>query len=341
MSLSRSRAERSTPLESGDLLRVGVLGCSDIARRKFIPALRHCAAASLAAVAGRDAARTAAYAHAHSCRAMTATELLASADIDLVYLSLPNHLHEEWSLNALKAGKHLICEKPLATSLTSAEKILACATSNNRLIYENQMFLFHPQHAVVKSMLAAGTIGTIKELRSFFGFPFPKTDSFRLDPRQGGGAFLDLARYPLGIANYLLSAEPQNFSGHSTWLGTLNSGVTGTAITAGNELFTFSIAFGRSYEARYEVIGETGSIRLERAYTTPEDYTNSIFLSSADTVTETVIPAADHFRLMLENICLLIRTGSDFSHLNRQAATMARLADNMAQGCMENKYASQ
>jgi len=188
-------------------VRVGVLGCSDIAVRKFIPALRNCSNAVLSAVAGRSPEKTSRCAADLSCLSLTATEMLASPQVDLVYLSLPNHLHEEWSIKTLESGKHLICEKPLATSLTSAEKILDCARRSSRLIYENQMFLFHPQHSAVKEMIETGQVGKIRELRSFFGFPYPQKHNFRLDPLQGGGAFHDLARYPLGIASYLLGFD--------------------------------------------------------------------------------------------------------------------------------------
>lgn len=325
------------PAETGAAVRVGILGCAEIARRKFIPALRECSAAVLTAVADRNQEKAAGIAAEQSCQQLKAAELLAAPEIDLVYLSLPNHLHEEWSLKVLEAGKHLICEKPLSTSLLSAEKILDCAARNNRLIYENQMFLFHPQHAVVRAMIAAGRIGRIKALRSFFGFPFPQKGNFRLDPLQGGGAFHDLARYPLGIAVYLLSALPEQFRGHSTWRDGLNTTVAGTAVTANDEIFSFSISFGQQYEARYEVIGESGKISLERAYTTPADYENRIILTTNDKVTATIVPAADHFRLMIESICQIIRTGSDYSFLNRQAGLIAKLAEMMACGCMEKK----
>jgi len=337
MKLTRNPFESGEPVAVSAPVRIGILGCSDIAQRKFIPALRKCSSAILAAVAIRSPEKAVGYAADHSCRVMTAAELLTAPEVDLVYLSLPNHLHEEWSMKALEAGKHLICEKPLSTSLASAEKILACAASNDRLIYENQMFLFHPQHAVVRSMIAEGRIGRIKTLRSFFGFPSPQQGNFRLDPLQGGGAFHDLARYPLGIATYLLSSIPAKFRGHSTWHDGLNTGVAGTAITANEEIFSFSISFAQQYEALYEVIGEIGKIRLERAYTTPADYENRIILTTNNNVTEIIVPAADHFVLMIESICHLIRTGSDYSFLYRQAGLIAKLADMMECGCMEKK----
>lgn len=323
------------PLETGsnDPVRIGILGCTDIARRKFIPALAGCNSAALHAVASSDQEKASRLLPGVLITSYQA--LISDPEVDLIYLSLPNHLHEEWSIRALEAGKHLICEKPLATSLASAERIINCAGLHSRLIYENQMFLHHPQHTVVKAMITDGKIGAIRELRSFFGFPYPGEGNFRLDPLKGGGAFQDLARYPLGIACHLLSALPESFTGHSTWTNGLNTGVSGTAVTPMKEIFTFSIRFGQQYEARYEVIGETGIIRVDRAYTTPAETENRILLISGNKTTETIIPAVDHFKLMIENICNIILTGRDYEFLSRQAATVAKLASLMERGCME------
>jgi len=314
-------------------VRIGILGCSEIARRKFIPALENCRNACLAALSSRDREKAAELLPGIDCPILTHDELLLNESVDLVYLSLPNHLHEEWSIRVLDAGKHLICEKPLSTSLASAERILDCAVRNNRLIYENQMFLFHPQHAIVQSLIEAGRIGRVVALRAFFGFPVPKTGDFRLDPDQGGGAFHDLARYPLGIAVHLLKGGLRNFRGQSLRHDGLNTAVTGTALTDADELFNFTILFGQQYESLYEVVGDAGKIRLERAFTTPGDYPNRIILTEGSAVTEIPVPPADHFQLMIEDISDIILTGRDFSFLNRRAAFIARLADDMERGC--------
>jgi len=316
-------------------VRVGVLGCSDIARRKFMPALAKCDRAELSAVSSRSRIKADQFAGGSDCLRLSHQELLASPAVDLVYLSLPNHLHEEWAIRTLEAGKHLICEKPLATSLQSAVRMLAAAVRHDRLLYENQMFLFHPQHALVKSLLASGRIGRVQALRCSFGFPLPPAGDFRLDPLQGGGAFHDLARYPLGAALHLLNGTPGGFRGQALWREGLNIAVHGTALTDAAESFSFSIAFGQQYESFYELIGEAGKIRLERAFTTPPDYGNRIMLTAADSVSWLSVPPADHFQLMIDSIAATLQSGSGYEHFNRQAGLVARLAAEMEQGCME------
>ena len=110
-------------------LRIGILGCSDIARRKFVPALLNSDQAVLAAVAGRDRDKAAGFVPGGNYEVTGCDELVAGTGVDLIYISTPNHLHEEWAVKALEAGKHVICEKPLATSLCSAEKMLATASA--------------------------------------------------------------------------------------------------------------------------------------------------------------------------------------------------------------------
>lgn len=329
MKFSLKPAETGVPAA----VRIGVLGCSDIARRKFIPALGNCSAARLAAIGCRSPEKTAGYAAGHFCPAMPPARLLALPDIDLVYISLPNHLHEEWTIRALESGKHVICEKPLALSAASAERMLAAAERNGRLLYENLMFLHHPQHGVVKELIASGRIGRVVVLRSSFGFPLPKSGNFRLDPLQGGGAFNDLARYPLGTALHFLATLPEGFRGHALYRDSLNTGLHGTAVTRGGELFSYSMAFGQQYESYYEVVGETGKIRLDRAYTTPADLAGRIQLVQGDVSSEIQLPPADHFQLMIEHVCALVQQGKGWQELHDRTGLLARLADEMERGC--------
>ncbi len=337
MKSSLNRGEDETAASFGNRVRVGVLGCSDIALRKFIPALARCRSALLTAVAGRDPAKAAEFAKGALCQVMTADEMLRAPSVDLIYLSLPNHLHEEWSIRALESGKHVICEKPLALSAASAKRMLAVAGESGRLLYENLMFLHHPQHAKVKELIKSGKIGKIVALRSSFCFPLPKRGDFRLDPLQGGGAFNDLARYPLGTALYFLETLPSCFRGNSLWQESLNLAMHGTAVTGQGEFFSFSLAFGQQYESYYEIMGDSGKIRLERAYTTPADHLSRIEILQGNQRSEISVPAADHFQLMIEKVCSTILQGGDFHQFHKQTMELANLADEMEKGCRNDR----
>jgi dTDP-3,4-didehydro-2,6-dideoxy-alpha-D-glucose 3-reductase len=314
-------------------VRVGILGCSDIARRKFIPALLKARGGVLAAIAGRDRDKAAQMAPAGSWRILDYDGLVVAPDIDLIYLSIPNHLHEEWSIRALEQGKHVICEKPLALSPAAAERMLGTAEREGLLLYENLMFLHHPQHATIRELIGGGLIGRIRTLRSVFGFPLPRAGDFRLDPARGGGAFHDLARYPLGTALHYLQGESYAFRGVSLHREGLTTAVEGVAVTSAEETFSYSIAFGRQYESYYEIIGDKGKIRLERAYTTPADLANHLFITCGSEDASVDVEAQDQFLFMIDHVCGLIRNKGDFPAVHDRSRRIARLADAMWKGC--------
>jgi len=331
---SRRHPRASQPGGTGaTALRIGVLGCSDIARRKFIPALLWSRAAVMTAISSRSLAKADRFAGGGDTVAMSHEALLGDPAVDLVYLSLPNHLHEEWAVRALRAGKHVICEKPLGLSAAAVERMTAAAAEHGRLLYENLMFLHHPQHAAVREIVASGSIGRVKSLRAVFGFPVPKRDDFRLDPLQGGGACHDLARYPLGTALYFLAGIPAGFRGHAICRAGLNLAVQGTAVTSADELFFFSMAFGQQYESFYELVGETGRIRLDRAYTTPPDYENRIKLLQGEVENVIIVPPCDHFQTMIEAVAGIIRYRTDFEEYHERSRLLARLAQQLEEGC--------
>jgi predicted dehydrogenase len=326
---------KSLPPESDaamPLLRVGLLGCSDIASRRFLPALDRSRRAILAGLASRSPERATALASGAGVRIMTYDDLVAAPDIDLVYLSLPNHLHEEWGIRLLEAGKHLICEKPLALSPVGVERMVATAESHGRLLYENLMFLHHPQHQVVASLLAGGAIGRLAVLRATFCFPGPAPGDFRLDPDQGGGALHDLARYPLGIALRFLTGLPRRFRGQTIRQGGLVRSLCGTAISPAGELFSYAVAFGQQYESWYELVGETGRIRVDRAFTPPADLANRIRVLAGGDEREVVAPACDQFQQMIDDVADLVGSPERYAEPHERSRVLAGLAREMEEG---------
>lgn len=314
-------------------LRTGILGCSDIARRKFVPALLASDHAVLAAVAGRDRNKAAAFVPGGNYAVLDYDQLVASPVVDLIYISTPNRLHEEWTVRALEAGKHVICEKPLATSLRSAEKMISAAEKHGVLLFENLMYLQHPQHSAVKRYIEQGHIGRITSFRTAFGFPGPPAGDCRLEPALGGGAFHDLNRYPLSAATYFLRGDDYRFCGIAFDREGLNMAMHGVAATSADEAFSFSIAFGQQYESYYEIIGELGKIRVDRAYTTPADLANKVLVLRGGDDASFIVPPADHFLLTINHVAALIGRSGDFREQHARSLRLARLADAMEKGC--------
>ncbi|MDD2732862.1 MAG: Gfo/Idh/MocA family oxidoreductase [Desulfuromonadaceae bacterium] len=318
------------------MIQVGILGCSDIARRKFIPALLKSSQACLAAVAGRERNRAASFVPpAVSATLMTYQELICSPAVDLVYISLPNHLHEEWSIRALEQGKHVICEKPLGLSAASVGRMLEAADKHGRLLFENLMYLHHPQHSAVKKCIAAGRIGTVLSLRSEFVFPGPSHGDFRLNPLMGGGAYHDMNRYPLSAALYFLEGKSHRFfQGRKQNRDGLAWSLQAESSTDAGETFSFLTAFGLSYRSFYRLCGEKGFILVERAYTTPSDMENRITVMADSRDESFTVPPSDHFLNTIEHVCALIRSGV-WEAEHQRAREVAELARLFYDNCMD------
>jgi predicted dehydrogenase len=182
----------------GDRLRFGVLGAADIARKAVIPAIEAAANAELVALASRDVERG---------RALFTgwvvpdyRSLLEDPGVDAVYIPLPNGLHREWTMKALEAGKHVLCEKPLATSEAEAVEMAGAARSSGRLLMEAVMYRFHPRiQEVVRKLRERPP----EEIWASFGFPLREPGNIRFDPGLGGGALLDVGTYTISLARWI------------------------------------------------------------------------------------------------------------------------------------------
>ena len=282
-------------------IRFGVLGCADIAKRKFIPALLKSKYAVLHGIASRSNRKAIKYAKEHTTNPHSYDSLLASPDIDAVYIPLPNSMHFDWALKALFAGKHVLCEKPAVLNERKAKLLIEAATENNKAIMEGFMFLHHPQHSMIKEIVEKNDIGRIRLFRSSFGFTLKDVKNFRLMDEPGSGCLYDLAGYPIAIMRFLFDQIPKESKG---FLEVNSDGVDvsyeAMLLLDNNIPALISGGFRQQYECFYEVIGSKGKVVLDRAYTTPADMTNSFtIISGCDARTVSMKPS-DHFTDMID-----------------------------------------
>ncbi len=190
-------------------IRWGLLSTARINRR-LIPAIRESERGELVAVASRSLASAEAYAKEWDIPVAFASyeEMLASDAIDAVYIPLPNHLHAEWTIKALDAGKHVLCEKPFALTVADVDMMVAAAERTGNVLMEAFMYRHHPQTLKIKELLEAGAIGDIKLVRAHFSFPLEDDGNIRLHPDKGGGALWDVGCYPMSIAQYIAGGAP-------------------------------------------------------------------------------------------------------------------------------------
>ena len=202
-------------------IRIGVLGAANIARQ-FIAAVAPSALVTVTAIASRDAAKGAAFAKQTGVvRSFGSYEaMLADKDIDAVYNPLPNSLHAEWSIKAVQAGRHVLCEKPLAMSGAEARAMFDAARTNGVHLVEAYPYLAQPMTHHVCELVRSGAIGTPQLIRTSFGVPFSDTANIRLKPDVGGGSLMDAGSYAVSFVRVIAGARPKRVQALARWAST-------------------------------------------------------------------------------------------------------------------------
>jgi predicted dehydrogenase len=275
-------------------VRTGVLGCASIARRRLLPAMSACPEVDLVVVAGRDRARAERVAARFGAEPAVGYErVLERADIEAVYVPLPNSLHHHWASAALRAGKHVLVEKPMAVTADEAADLVSLAADRGLVLRENIMFPHHPRHRRVRELLDGGTIGRLRGVHAVFGIPMPPPGDIRHRPELRGGALLDVGVYPVRAAQ-LFTDGPLRVAGACVEENA-DSGVdvSGTALlhAADGVLATLAFGYGVSYRGAYELWGEEGRLverdgRREEVLVPPWDQVRGAVADFARSVRE-------------------------------------------------------
>jgi predicted dehydrogenase len=192
------------------MFRFGVLGTSHFAVTRMIPAIQAGHATAVVAIASRDGGRASQLARGLGvAKAYDSYEaMLADPDIDAVYNPLPNHLHVPWSERTAAAGKHVLCEKPIALDAGQARRLIAARDQNRVLICEAAMVRVHPRWLAVRALLRQKKIGDLRAFVGTFGYQLSSRDNVRYDPAMGGGVLLDTGFYPVTMSRFCFDAEP-------------------------------------------------------------------------------------------------------------------------------------
>ena len=283
----------------------GILSTADI-NRKVIPGAHASDRVELVAVASRDQQRANAYAREWDIpRTYGSYEaMLADPEIEAVYISLPNTLHAEWSIKALDAGKHVLCEKPFTRHPEEVEASFDAAERNDRLLSEAFMYRHNPQTAKLVELVRDGVIGELRVIRSAFSYGLYDQDNIRLRTDVEGGALMDVGCYDVS-GSRLLGGEPERVWGEA-WYGPSGTDwvFTGTLRFPGDILATFDCATAVVERDELEAIGSEGSLFLDD----PWHCFNPVIEVRRDGGVERIeLEPADSYRLELENLSDAIR----------------------------------
>jgi len=191
-------------------LRIGILGAARIAPAALVRPARRVTDVEVTAIAARDPAKARAFATKHGvARVLDSYEQLVNdGDIDAVYNPLPNGLHGRWTMAALEAGKHVLCEKPFTANAEEARRVAAVAAEHPLVVMEAFHYRYHPLFGRVRELVADGTVGAVRHMEAELCFPLLSRNDIRWDPALAGGATMDAGCYPLHMLRHLAGSEP-------------------------------------------------------------------------------------------------------------------------------------
>jgi xylose dehydrogenase (NAD/NADP) len=294
-------------------LRWGILGPGRIAPR-IVRALSDNPRGELHAVAGRDRDRARAFAERHGAARThpTLDALLDDPTVDVVYIALPNGLHAEWTIRALDAGKHVLCEKPFALTVAEMDAIAAATARNGRIAVEAFMYLHHPQTLRALELVRSGTLGSVQVISGAFSFLLDHPSDPRIDPELGGGSLWDVGCYPVSISRRIAGEEADRVAAFArfdergvdrTFVGQLHfpSGL----------LAHFESGFEAPDRERLEVVGSEATLVLDHPFLPEPDGPPASLTIQRDGQLERIeVDPVDQYRAEVDDLQAAILDGT-------------------------------
>jgi D-xylose 1-dehydrogenase (NADP+, D-xylono-1,5-lactone-forming) len=287
-------------------VRLGLLSTANI-NRMILAGAAPSPEVEVVAVASRDAARAEAYAREHGiARAHGSYEaLLADPDVDAVYISLPNSMHVDWSIRAVEAGKHVLCEKPLARRPGEVERAFDAAGRAGRILAEAFMYRHHPQASRVAELVRGGAIGEPRAIRAAFSFPLADLENVRMRPELEGGSLMDVGCYCVS-GSRLLAGEPERVYGEQRTGPTgVDTTFVGTLRFPGDVVASFHSSMDLPNRQELEVLGTEGTLLVQAPWRV--DLGGDVLITRGGAVEPVEIPQADAYRAELEDLAAAIR----------------------------------
>ncbi|MCF6240273.1 MAG: Gfo/Idh/MocA family oxidoreductase [Bacteroidales bacterium] len=268
-----------------DKIKWGILGTAKIACEKVIPAMQLSKYSEVYAIASRnDEKAQNAQKRLNIPFAYTSYEaLLRNKDIQAVYIPLPNHLHVEWTIKALKAGKHVLCEKPMALSVADVQKIIKVAKEAGLKVSEAFMVKTHPQWIKAKQLIDERKIGTLKTIQGFFSYYHTDRNDIRYKYKEGGGGIWDIGCYPVFTSRYIFNEEPLKVIALAEYDKQSGVDILSSAILkfpSGQANFTIGTQIV-PYQ-RMQFFGTEKMLELFIPFNAPDKYQSKIYIKKGD-----------------------------------------------------------
>ena len=291
------------------------MSTAKIGREKVIPAMQKGDYCDVVAIASRNIEQATATAKLLQIPKAYGSyeELLSDAAIDAVYIPLPNHLHVEWAIKALQAGKHVLCEKPIGVSASDAQRLLRTAEENTRLkVMEAFMYRLHPQWQYVKKQVEEGNIGEVKAIQSFFSYYNVDMNNIRNRKDAAGGAMMDIGCYCISWSRLLFGREPERVFGvveydPQSLTDRLSSGIL--QFSSGISTFTCSTQL-MAYQ-RVNILGSDVRVEIEIPVNAPPDKPARVWIHSKNGSDEVLFEPINQYTLQGDIFSQAILTNTD------------------------------
>ena len=303
-------------------VRWGIVGPANIARGQFLPGLREAGGGRPVLVGSRDAGRATAFASEHGVDQGVAgyERVVESADVDAVYVAVPNSLHAEWAGRALQAGKAVLCEKPLCVGADQTAAVLGIAAGAPGPLWEAFVFPFQAQHQRICELIADGAIGNPVEIVSAFHFQVSSPSNIRLSAELGGGSLADVGCYPVRLAVEIFGADEATVTGG---VAQFEQGVEVDAaaiVTWGTRRLMLTCGFRRSYDTFTRILGDRGQIHLTNPFHPGPADSLVLHRPGAEAIIEHPTTDAHSFTAALRHIHAAVRGQAAPAHLASETA---------------------
>ena len=300
-----------------NVLRWGIMSTANIGVRKVIPATQRAERCEVVAIASRDGGRAKQAAEELGIpKAHEGYEaLLADPDVDAVYIPLPNHEHAAWTIAAARAGKHVLCEKPLAMTVAEGEEMVRICAAEGVLLMEAFMYRLHPSWVGVRELVASGRIGRLRAVQSWFSYFNDDPANIRNVPEFGGGALYDIGCYCINLSRMLFEREPSGIEASLTRDGTGTDVLTSAILAFDEGVATFTCSTRAEPDQRVHVYGTEGRISIGIPFNIPPDRPTEIVLTSGgdppvNPSSETItFPTADVYTVQAERFAEAVLDG--------------------------------
>jgi predicted dehydrogenase len=311
-------------------LRWGVLGAANIARKKVLPAIQASNNGRVVGVASRDRSRAEELAKAANIPQVfdDYTALLNSSEIDAVYIPLPNSEHHRWTIAAAEAGKHILCEKPLALNAQEAEEMVQAAERAGVTLAEAFMYRHHPLVKDVLDLLHHGAIGELRMVRSTFSFGLVSDANIRLSKELGGGGLMDVGCYGVNLARLVAGAEPSAVTAVAVpGSSGVDESFIGVMRFPDGVVAEIDVSLRAAGDTRYELIGTTGWISVRQGFRPEADEEGEIQLHQSGDVSRIFTDVVDQYQLMVEEFGRAVLEGRPLRFPAEDAVANMRVID--------------